>query len=86
MTVDEPRPEGFDTARPRYRHELGADLARARAAVGATVEHARAALGEEAWRKAPEPEIPETELISSPYTYSKFRGEGVAVQHEESWT
>ncbi|MEU8836307.1 hypothetical protein [Streptomyces sp900116325] len=85
MTVDEPRPEDFDTARPTYRHELlGAGLSRARDAVGATVEHARAALGEEAWREAPEPDIPETELISSPYTYSKFRGEGVAVQHEES--
>ncbi|MDX3771799.1 hypothetical protein OG963_01135 [Streptomyces sp. NBC_01707] len=84
MTVGEPGLEGFDTARPRHRHELlGADLSRARDAVGATVEHA---LGEEAWREAPAPEIPETELLSSPYTYSKFRGEGVAVQHEESQT
>ncbi|NBM16318.1 amidohydrolase family protein [Streptomyces sp. GC420] len=68
----------------KYRHGLlGADLARARAAVGATVEHTRTTLGEDAWREAMEPELPETETISNPYTYSKYRGEGVAVQHEE---
>ncbi|MEU7334794.1 amidohydrolase family protein [Streptomyces sp. NPDC007074] len=69
----------------KYRHELvGVDLRGAREAVGATVEHARATLGEEAWREALEPEIPRTEPVSNPYTYSTYRGEGVAVRQEES--
>ncbi|MGW0582262.1 amidohydrolase family protein [Streptomyces sp. NPDC002920] len=67
----------------KYRHELlGTDLRRARDAVGATVEYARATLGEEAWREAMAPEIPDTEPISNPYTYSEYRGEGVAVRQE----
>ncbi len=69
----------------KYQHELvGVDLGRARDAVGATVEYTRGTLGEEAWRQAMEPEIPRTELIPNPYTYSAYRGEGVAVRQEES--
>lgn len=69
----------------KYRHELlGVDLPRAREAVGATVEYARRTLGEKAWREALEPEIPRTEPVSNPYTYSTYRGEGVAVRQEES--
>jgi 5-methylthioadenosine/S-adenosylhomocysteine deaminase len=69
----------------KYRHELvGVDLRRARDAVGATVEYARGTLGEEAWREAMEPQIPRTEPIANPYTYSAYRGEGVAVRREES--
>jgi 5-methylthioadenosine/S-adenosylhomocysteine deaminase len=68
----------------KYRHELLVpELDRARAAVAETVEYAREQLGEEAWRQAMEPEIPETELIPNPYTYSEYRGEGVAVQHAD---
>jgi cytosine/adenosine deaminase-related metal-dependent hydrolase len=69
----------------KYRHELVATgLDRAREAVAATVDHARREMGEEAWRQAMEPEIPEVELIPNPYTYSEYRGEGVAIQHAES--
>lgn len=69
----------------KYQHELvGVDLRRARDAVGATVEYARGTLGEEAWQEALEPEVPRSELIPNPYTYSAYRGEGVAVRREES--
>ncbi|MFE9093318.1 amidohydrolase family protein [Streptomyces sp. NPDC007264] len=69
----------------KYRHELvGVDVRRARDAVAATVEYTRGTLGEDAWREAMEPEIQQHELIPNPYTYSTYRGEGVAVQHEES--
>jgi len=66
----------------KYAHELvGVDLDRARAAVAATVDHARGEMGEQAWREAMTPEIPETEAIANPYTYTDYQGEGVAVQH-----
>jgi 5-methylthioadenosine/S-adenosylhomocysteine deaminase len=69
----------------KYRHELLApQLERARQAVGATVEFARGELGEQTWRQAMEPELPETELIPNPYTYSEYRGEGVAVRHADA--
>ncbi|GLY65556.1 amidohydrolase family protein [Amycolatopsis taiwanensis] len=68
----------------KYRHELvGIDLDRARGPVAATVEYARKEMGEQAWQQAMEPEIPETNVIANPYTYSEYRGEGVAVQHTE---
>ncbi|GHH81235.1 amidohydrolase [Streptomyces sulfonofaciens] len=67
----------------KYRHELtGTGLDRARSSVAATVAYVRAELGEEAWRQALEPEIPETELIHNPYGYTEYRGEGVAVRDE----
>ena len=69
----------------KYAHELvGVDLGRARDAVASTVSYARGTLGEEAWRESMAPEIPRTEPISNPYTYSEYRGEGVAVRQEES--
>jgi 5-methylthioadenosine/S-adenosylhomocysteine deaminase len=65
----------------KYEHELvGVDLDRARTAVEASVEYARATMGAEAWQEAMHPEIPGTEVISNPYTYTDYRGEGVAVQ------
>lgn len=69
----------------KHAHELvGVDLERARTAVAATVDYTRTTMGEDAWREAMEPETPTTELISNPYTYSEYRGEGVAVRHEEA--
>ncbi|HEX9336425.1 MAG TPA: amidohydrolase family protein, partial [Pseudonocardiaceae bacterium] len=67
----------------KYRHELvGVDLDKARTAVGATVEYARRQIGEDGWREFMTPEIPDNAPIANPYTYSEYRGEGVAVQHE----
>jgi cytosine/adenosine deaminase-related metal-dependent hydrolase len=54
----------------KYRHELvGMHLERARAAVEASVEYTRAAMGEEAWREAIEPPVPETDTTPNPYAY-----------------
>ena len=52
---------------------VGVDLAAARAKVEATVEHLRATLGEEAWEKGMNPDVPETALEENPYTYSDYR-------------
>ena len=55
-------------------HKLvGVDLAAVRAKVGATVEHLRSTLGEEAWEKGMNPDVPETALEENPYTYSDYR-------------
>ncbi|RCW39683.1 cytosine/adenosine deaminase-related metal-dependent hydrolase [Halopolyspora algeriensis] len=69
----------------KFRHELAAtDLDRARTAVAATAEYARTEMGEDAWQQSLEPEIAETELIPNPYTYSDYRGDGVAIQQAEA--
>jgi cytosine/adenosine deaminase-related metal-dependent hydrolase len=49
------------------------DLAGARQAVERTVEHLRAQLGEEAWAKGMNPDIPETKILDNPYTYTDYR-------------
>ena len=55
-------------------HELvGIDLAAARTAVDRTVEHLRAQLGEEAWAKGMNPDVPETKILDNPYTYTDYR-------------
>jgi len=54
----------------KYDHRLvGADLARARQAVDQTVEYLMGELGPEAWAEGMHPEIPETKVLSNPYTY-----------------
>jgi cytosine/adenosine deaminase-related metal-dependent hydrolase len=68
----------------KYQHELvGIDLDRARSAVADTVEFARREIGESAWQQCMCPEIPDTERIPNPYTYTDYRGPGVAVQRDE---
>ena len=52
---------------------VGIDLGAARRAVESTVEHLRSTLGEEAWRAGMNPEIPTTEILDNPYTYTDFR-------------
>lgn len=52
---------------------LGIDLAAARRAVEATVDHLRSALGEDAWRRGMNPDIPETKILDNPYTYTEYR-------------
>src|SRR5690242_4479598 len=49
----------------------GVDLAEARAKVGATVDYLRESLGEQAWRRGMNPEIPETRILHNPYQYTK---------------
>jgi 5-methylthioadenosine/S-adenosylhomocysteine deaminase len=50
---------------------VGADLAAARAKVGATLDHLRGTLGEDAWRRGMNPEIPEARILHNPYQYTK---------------
>ena len=46
--------------------------AAARSAIGRTVEHLRSALGEEAWAKGMNPDVPETHILDNPYTYTEY--------------
>lgn len=65
-------------------HELvGVDLAAARQAVERTVEHLRAQLGEEAWEKGMNPDIPETKILDNPYTYTDFRSASTHERRQE---
>jgi cytosine/adenosine deaminase-related metal-dependent hydrolase len=71
----------------KHNHELvGIDLDKARNAVTATVDFARRELGEEQWRECMNPDIPESRMISNPYTYTytytDYQGEGVAVRSD----
>jgi hypothetical protein len=40
--------------------------------VEATVEHLRSVLGEEAWEKGMNPDVPETTVLDDPYTYTEY--------------
>lgn len=51
---------------------VGADLPAVRRTVEGTVEHLRAELGEEAWRKGMNPDVPETKVLDNPYTYTDY--------------
>jgi hypothetical protein len=67
----------------KHNHELvGIDLAKARSAVAATVEFARGEIGEQQWHECMNPEIPAADVISNPYTYTDYQGEGVAVRSD----
>ncbi|GGO21620.1 amidohydrolase [Microbispora rosea subsp. aerata] len=58
----------------KHEHRLvGVDLAAARRAVERTVEYLRSTLGEEAWQKGMNPDIPETKILDNPYTYTDYR-------------
>jgi cytosine/adenosine deaminase-related metal-dependent hydrolase len=53
-------------------HLVGVDLGRARRAVEQTVEHLMRSLGEEAWVKGMNPDIPEKKVLDNPYTYTTW--------------
>ena len=54
-------------------HKLvGVDLAAAREKVGRTVDYLRGELGEEAWARGMNPDVPETKLGENPYTYTEW--------------
>jgi 5-methylthioadenosine/S-adenosylhomocysteine deaminase len=52
---------------------VGIDLAAVRSKVEDTVEHLRSQLGEEAWAKGMNPDIPTSEVLDNPYTYTDYR-------------
>ncbi|RNL85275.1 amidohydrolase family protein [Halostreptopolyspora alba] len=57
----------------KHDHRLvGVDLAAARRTVERTVEHLRSTLGEDAWAKGMNPDIPETTILDNPYTYTDY--------------
>ncbi|MFI6781527.1 amidohydrolase family protein [Micromonospora sp. NPDC050276] len=51
---------------------VGVDLAAARARVAATIDHLRETMGEEAWRRGMNPDIPETAILENPYQYTEW--------------
>ena len=57
----------------KSEHRLvGVDLAAIRHEVQATVEHLRGTLGEEAWVKGMNPDVPATKVLDNPYTYTDY--------------
>ncbi|MDX8147527.1 amidohydrolase family protein [Lentzea sp. BCCO 10_0061] len=57
-------------------HKLvGVDLDSIRTQVSGTVDHLRAQLGEEAWAKGMNPDVPESKVLDNPYTYTEYRGD-----------
>jgi cytosine/adenosine deaminase-related metal-dependent hydrolase len=58
----------------KHEHRLlGVDLAGARAQVERTVEHLRSTMGDEAWEKGMNPDIPSAKVLDNPYTYTDYR-------------
>ncbi|WP_329047451.1 amidohydrolase family protein [Amycolatopsis sp. NBC_01488] len=51
------------------------DLPAVRREVESTVEYLRAQLGEEAWAKGMNPDIPETKILDNPYTYTTYHSD-----------
>ncbi|MEU8140620.1 amidohydrolase family protein [Nonomuraea sp. NPDC048901] len=57
----------------KHEHRLvGVDLAAARGAADRTIEYLRSTMGEEAWQKGMNPDIPETTILDNPYTYTDY--------------
>ncbi|MEV4657030.1 amidohydrolase family protein [Micromonospora sp. NPDC049301] len=48
------------------------DLAAARARVTATIDHLRETMGEEAWQRGMNPDVPETAILENPYQYTEW--------------
>ncbi|MET7330777.1 amidohydrolase family protein [Nonomuraea sp. NPDC005650] len=60
----------------KHEHRLlGVDLAAARAQVERTVEHLRSTMGDEAWEKGMNPDIPSAKVLDNPYTYTDYRSD-----------
>jgi cytosine/adenosine deaminase-related metal-dependent hydrolase len=58
----------------KHEHRLlGVDLAAVRRTVESTVDHLRTAIGDEAWLRGMNPDIPETKVLDNPYTYTEYR-------------
>ncbi|MEU6789046.1 amidohydrolase family protein [Nonomuraea angiospora] len=60
----------------KHEHRLlGVDLAAARTQVERTVEHLRSTMGDEAWEKGMNPDIPSAKVLDNPYTYTDYRSD-----------
>ncbi|MGN9781134.1 amidohydrolase family protein [Nonomuraea sp. ZG12] len=60
---------------------VGIDLDRARQVVEQTVDYLKAELGEEAWEKGMNPDVPQVEVLDNPYTYTDY---GTSATHSNS--
>jgi 5-methylthioadenosine/S-adenosylhomocysteine deaminase len=59
----------------KHEHKLvDVDLRAAKDAVADTVDYARSTMGEPAWQESLTPELPTTERIPNPYTYTDYAG------------
>ena len=59
----------------KHEHKLvDVDLRAAKEAVARTVDYARSTMGEQAWQESLTPELPTTERIPNPYTYTDYAG------------
>jgi N-acyl-D-aspartate/D-glutamate deacylase len=60
----------------KHDHRLvGIDLDRARSLVESTVEHLQSQLGPEEWAKGMNPDVPETQILDNPYTYTEYKSD-----------
>jgi 5-methylthioadenosine/S-adenosylhomocysteine deaminase len=57
------------------------DLAAARVKVEATVEYLRSTMGEQAWTKGMNPDVPETAVHENPYQYTEYDGDAPQWKH-----
>ncbi|MGW3108747.1 amidohydrolase family protein [Streptomyces sp. NPDC001100] len=58
----------------KHEHRLlDTDLAAVRRTVERTVDHLRSTMGEDAWAKGMNPDVPETKVLDNPYTYTDYR-------------
>jgi cytosine/adenosine deaminase-related metal-dependent hydrolase len=54
---------------------VGVDLEAARRAVEATVEHLQSTLGPDEWAAGMHPEVPQTQVLDNPYTYTGYKSD-----------
>ncbi|WP_406118103.1 amidohydrolase family protein [Streptomyces sp. NBC_00989] len=58
----------------KHEHRLlDTDLAAVRRTVERTVDHLRSTMGEDAWAKGMNPDVPEAKVLDNPYTYTDYR-------------
>ncbi|MFJ3894867.1 amidohydrolase family protein [Streptomyces sp. NPDC090083] len=58
----------------KHEHRLlDTDLAAVRRTVEQTVDHLRSTMGEDAWEKGMNPDVPEAKVLDNPYTYTDYR-------------
>ncbi len=60
----------------KHEHRLlGIDLAAVRAQADSTIEYLRGEMGEEAWERGMNPDIPSAKVLDNPYTYTDYRSD-----------
>jgi 5-methylthioadenosine/S-adenosylhomocysteine deaminase len=60
----------------KHAHRLvGVDLPAVRRTAEATVEHLRSTLGEDAWHRGMNPDLPHDEVLDNPYQYTAYKSD-----------